>query len=217
MAMLDLPTGSEIAGYRVDRVAGRGGMGVVYRATDLTLERPVALKLISEELARDESFRARFKRESRLAASIRHPNVITVFRAGEEEGLLYITTEFIEGTDLKAMIAERGALEPRLAADITVQVASALDAAHSKGLVHRDVKPANVLIAAENGGWHAYLTDFGLTKSTASQSAMTETGLFVGTIAYAAPVTRVRPLRRAHGQAALSEGVERRDDVRARA
>jgi hypothetical protein len=185
--MLDLPTGSEIAGYRVDRVAGRGGMGVVYRATDLTLERPVALKLISEELARDESFRARFKRESRLAASIQHPNVITVFRAGEEEGLLYITTEFIEGTDLKAMIAERGALEPRLAADITVQVASALDAAHAKGLVHRDVKPANVLIAAENGGWHAYLTDFGLTKSTASQSAMTETGLFVGTIAYAAP------------------------------
>jgi Protein kinase domain len=187
MAMLELPAGSEIAGYRVDRVAGRGGMGVVYRATDLRLERPVALKLISEELARDEAFRARFKRESRLAASIRHPNVITVFHAGEEAGLLYITTEFIEGTDLKAMIAERGSLEPRLAAEITRQVASALDAAHAKGLVHRDVKPANVLIAAEDGGWHAYLTDFGLTKSTTSQSAMTEAGLFVGTIDYAAP------------------------------
>ncbi len=187
MAMLELPAGSEIAGYRVERLAGRGGMGVVYRATDLTLERPVALKLISEEIARDEGFRERFKRESRLAASIRHPNVITVFHAGEEAGVLYIATEFIEGTDLKAMIAERGSLEPHVAADITAQVASALDAAHAEGLVHRDVKPANVLIAAENGGWHAYLTDFGLTKSTASQSAMTETGLFVGTLDYAAP------------------------------
>jgi hypothetical protein len=162
-------------------------MGVVYRATDLTLDRSVALKLISEELARDEGFRARFQRESRLAASIRHPNVITVFHAGEEAGLLYIVTEFIEGSDLKAMIAQRGSLEPRVAADITAQVASALDAAHAKGLVHRDVKPANVLIAPQDGGWHAYLSDFGLTKRTASQSAMTETGLFIGTIDYASP------------------------------
>jgi hypothetical protein len=182
--MRDLPAGSEIAGYRVEGVAGRGGMGVVYRATDLTLERPVALKLISEDLARDEGFRARFKRESRLAASIRHSNVITVFHAGEEDGRLYIATEFVEGTDLKAVIAERGALAPAAAAEITSQIASALDAAHAKGLIHRDVKPSNVLI--EHGG-HAYLTDFGLTKSTSSQSAMTETGLFVGTIDYAAP------------------------------
>jgi hypothetical protein len=187
MATLDLPAGTEIAGYRVDRIAGRGGMGVVYRATDLTLDRPVALKLISEDLARDAGFRARFQRESRLAASIRHPNVITVFHAGEEEGLLYIATEFIEGTDLKAMIAQRGSLEPHLATDITLQVASALDAAHGNGLVHRDVKPANVLIAPEDGAWHAYLTDFGLTKRTTSQSAMTETGLFIGTIDYASP------------------------------
>jgi serine/threonine protein kinase len=220
MATLELPAGSEIAGYRVDGIAGRGGMGVVYRATDLTLDRPVALKLISEEFARDESFRARFKRESRLAASIRHPNVITVFHAGEEGGLLYITTEFIEGTDLKTMIAERGSLEPRVAADITLQIASALDAAHAKGLVHRDVKPANVLIGAEDGGLHAYLTDFGLTKSTASQSAMTETGLFIGTIDYASP-------EQISGQpvdgrtdiyslgCVLFEGVERRDHVRA--
>src|SRR5918996_2237355 len=187
MAMLELPAGSEIAGYRVERVAGRGGMGVVYRATELALDRPVALKLISEDLARDEGFRARFKRESRLAASVRHPNVITVFHAGEEEGLLYIATEFIEGTDLKTMIAQRGSLEPRVAADITAQVASALDAAHAKGLVHRDVKPANVLIAPQDGGWHAYLSDFGLTKRTSSQSAMTESGLFIGTIDYASP------------------------------
>jgi serine/threonine protein kinase len=187
MATLELPAGSEIAGYRVEQVAGRGGMGVVYRATELALDRPVALKLISEDLARDEGFRARFQRESRLAASIRHPNVITVFHAGEDEGVLYIATEFIEGTDLKTMIAQRGSLEPRLAADITAQVAAALDAAHAKGLVHRDVKPANVLIASEDGGWHAYLSDFGLTKRTTSQSAMTETGLFIGTIDYASP------------------------------
>src|SRR5215211_4854988 len=109
--MRDLPAGYEIAGYRIERLAGRGGMGVVYRAVDLTLDRPVALKLISEDLARDEGFRARFKRESRLAASIRHPNVITVFHAGEDEGRLYIATEFVEGTDLKTMIAERGPLE----------------------------------------------------------------------------------------------------------
>ena len=168
-------------------MAGRGGMGVVYRATDLRLDRPVALKLISEDLARDEGFRARFQRESRLAASIRHPNVITVFHAGEEDGLLYIVTEFIDGSDLKTMIAQRGSLEPRVAADITAQVASALDAAHAKGLVHRDVKPANVLIAPQEGGWHAYLSDFGLTKRMTSQSAMTETGLFIGTIDYASP------------------------------
>src|SRR5688572_13900315 len=111
MATLELPAGSKVAGYRVERVAGRGGMGVVYRATDLTLDRPVALKLISDELARDEGFRARFQRESRLAASIRHPNVITVFHAGEDAGRLYIATEFIEGSDLKTMIAQRGSLE----------------------------------------------------------------------------------------------------------
>jgi hypothetical protein len=184
LAQSDLPAGSEIAGYRIERLAGRGGMGVVYRAIDLTLDRPVALKLISQDLARDEGFRARFQRESRLAASIRHPNVIMVFHAGEDDGVLYIATEFVEGTDLKTMIANRGRLEPGVAADITRQVASALDAAHAKGLIHRDVKPSNVLI--EDGG-HAYLTDFGLTKSTTSKSAMTETGLFVGTIDYAAP------------------------------
>jgi hypothetical protein len=187
MAMRLFPVGSEIAGYRIERLAGRGGMGVVYRATDIALDRSVALKVISEELSRDEGFRTRFKRESRLAASVRHPNIVTVFRAGEERGLLFITTEFIDGTDLRAMIAERGRLEPGLAANIACQVAAALDAAHGRALVHRDVKPANILIARENGGWHAYLTDFGLTKSTASQTAMTETGLFLGTIDYAAP------------------------------
>src|SRR3954452_15693882 len=187
MATRELPAGSEIAGYRIECVAGRGGMGVLYRATDVTLRRSVALKVIASELSGDEGFRTRFQRESRVAASIRHPNVITVFRAGEDGGLLYIATEFIEGTDLKALIGERGRLEPRLAADLAAQVAAALDAAHAKALVHRDVKPANILIAVEDGRERAYLTDFGLTKSTGSETAMTETGMFLGTIDYAAP------------------------------
>jgi hypothetical protein len=185
--MTDLLAGAEIAGYRIEAIAGRGGMGVVYRATDLTLERLVALKVISDEFAQDVGFRERFKRESRLAASIRHPNVITVFRAGEEGGRLYIAMDFIEGTDLKTLIRQHGRLEPGLAADIVSQVAAALDAAHAKTLVHRDIKPANVLIAGEGDSLHAYLTDFGLTKHTASQSAMTETGMVVGTIDYMAP------------------------------
>jgi hypothetical protein len=185
--MTDLLAGAEIAGYRIEAIAGRGGMGVVYRATDLTLERVVALKVISDEFAQDASFRERFKRESRLAASISHPNVITVFGAGEEGGRLYITMDFIEGTDLKTLIAQQGRLEPGLAANIVAQVASALDEAHAKTLVHRDVKPANVLIAGEGDSLHAYLTDFGLTKHTTSQSAMTQTGMVVGTIDYMAP------------------------------
>jgi hypothetical protein len=162
-------------------------MGVVYRATDVNLDRLVALKLISDELAQDDSFRERFKRESRLAASIRHPNVITVFGAGEEEGNLFIAMDYIDGTDLKALIASHGVLEPLAAARIAWQVGRALDAAHAKTLVHRDVKPANVLITDEGGEQHAYLTDFGLTKNVGSESGMTKTGVVVGTIDYMAP------------------------------
>ena len=184
---MELSAGSEMAGYRIEAVAGRGGMGVVYRAVDVALERRVALKLISDALAGDASFRERFKRESRLAASIRHPNVITVFHAGEEEGRLYIAMDYIEGSDLKQLIASQSRLEPRLAAGLVAQVAAALDAAHSRTLVHRDVKPANVLIAGDDEPFHAYLTDFGLTKYTASESAMTQTGMVVGTIDYMAP------------------------------
>jgi hypothetical protein len=183
----ELAPGAQVAGYRIDSVAGRGGMGVVYRATDVNLDRLVALKLISDELARDDSFRDRFKRESRLAASIRHPNVITVFGAGEEDGNLFIAMDYIEGTDLKALIASRGVLEPLAAARIAWQVGMALDAAHAKALVHRDVKPANVLITNEGGEQHAYLTDFGLTKNVGSESGMTKTGVVVGTIDYMAP------------------------------
>ena len=184
----DLQVGSEFAGHRIDAVAGRGGMGVVYRATDLQLDRPVALKLIAGELAQDEAFRGRFKRESKLAASIRHPNVITVYRAGEEAGLLYITMDYIEGTDFREMLAQRGRLEPQVAATYIAQIAGALDAAHAGGLVHRDVKPANVLIARDAGaGPHVYLTDFGLAKHISSESGVTETGMIVGTLDYIAP------------------------------
>ena len=185
--MAELSPGDELAGYRIEAVAGRGGMGVVYRATDTALERKVAIKLISDELAKDDSFRERFKRESRLAASIRHPNVITVFRAGEEDGHLFIAMDYIEGTDLKELIAGDGRLEPAAAARIVLQVGEALDAAHAKTLVHRDVKPANVLIAREGGGARAYLTDFGLTKNIGSETGMTKTGVVVGTIDYMAP------------------------------
>src|SRR3954453_14761251 len=185
--MPDLSIGSEFAGHRIDGIAGRGGMGVVYRATHLALNRPVALKLIAPELAEDEGFRTRFKQESMTAASIDHPNVIPIYHAGEEDGRLYITMRYVEGTDLRALITERGKVDPVYAAQIVSQVAAALDAAHARGLVHRDVKPANVLIAGGNGQPHAYLTDFGLTKQATSTGGLTKTGMVVGTLDYIAP------------------------------
>jgi parvulin-like peptidyl-prolyl isomerase len=162
-------------------------MGVVYRATDLRLERTVALKLIVPELSSDLGFRQRFDREARTAASIRHPHVITVFHAGEEAGLLYVTMDFVEGTDLAALLKTQGPLAPAAAAGLVSQVGSALDAAHARGLVHRDVKPANVLVETAQGGSKAILTDFGLTKLVASETTVTGTGMFVGTIDYIAP------------------------------
>src|SRR2546423_15089052 len=148
--------GSVFAGHRIDAIAGRGGMGVVYVATHLALNRRVALKLITPELAADEGFRERFKQESMTAASIDHPNVIPIYHAGEEDGKLYITMRYVEGTDLREMIARTGKIASREAARIVSEVAAALDAAHARGLVHRDVKPANVLIGAAGP---AYLTD----------------------------------------------------------
>ena len=183
--MATLSTGQVVGGHRIEGVAGRGGMGVVYRATDLALNRVVALKLIAPELAEDPEFRQRFKRESEIAASLDHPNVIPIYHAGEEEGLLYVTMRFVDGTDLRELIAQQGRLEPARAARIVTQVATALDAAHARGLVHRDIKPANVLIGGN--GEHAYLTDFGLTKQASSQTGLTKTGMMVGTLDYIAP------------------------------
>src|SRR4051794_3451577 len=176
--------GQVFAGHRIEAEAGRGGMGVVYVATHLALNRRVALKLIAPDLAADEGFRERFKQESMTAASIDHPNVIPIYHAGEEDGKLYITMRYVEGTDLRAMIAREGKIPSGQAAEIVSQVAAALDAAHKHGLVHRDVKPANVLIGEAGQG---YLTDFGLTKHAGSQGGLTKTGMFVGTLDYIAP------------------------------
>lgn len=182
-----IATGEHFAGYVVEGIAGQGGMGVVYRARDEQLGRAVALKVIAPALARDEAFRERFKRESRLAAQIDHPNVVAVYRAGEEAGQLFIAMRFVDGVDLATTLAERGRLSPAAAANLVAQIARGLDAAHARGLVHRDVKPANVLVAGAEGDERAYLTDFGLSIERGTQGAMTRTGQWVGTVAYIAP------------------------------
>jgi CHASE2 domain-containing sensor protein len=175
-----------IAGYRIEAPIARGGMGVVYRATQLELDRPVALKLIATEHAQDPTFRARFTHESRLAASIEHVNVIPVYEAGEDDGLLFIAMRLVEGTDLAQLLDRVGALEPRRTARLVEQLARGLDAAHAHGLVHRDVKPANALLTLDQPE-HLYLTDFGVAKHIDGGSGLTEAGLLVGTLDYLAP------------------------------
>src|SRR3954468_23353749 len=186
--MLPQP-GDHVAGYRIERQLGRGGMGVVYLAEQVRLRRYVALKLIVPELAEDDEFRRRFERESQMAASLDHPNVIPVYEAGEADGALFISMRYVEGYDLRAVIRSAGRIEPVRAARLVGQLGNALDAAHARGLVHRDVKPANVLVAGELGSAseHAYLTDFGLTKHVSSSSGITHTGQWVGTLDYVAP------------------------------
>ncbi|MGI8461611.1 MAG: protein kinase domain-containing protein [Solirubrobacterales bacterium] len=196
--MRSLEPGTVFAGHRIEGIAGRGGMGVVYRATHLALDQVVALKVITPDLVGDDRFRARFQSESRIAASIRHPNVVSIHHAGEEEGLLFVTMDFVEGTDLRGLLDRDGWLEPAEAASILGQVAAALDAAHSRGLIHRDIKPANVLIEAREEGnhagdhrrgsaVHAFLTDFGLARAIDAETGLTATGAFIGTLDYAAP------------------------------
>jgi serine/threonine protein kinase len=182
----ELVAGTQFAGYVIEGVAGQGGMGVVYRARQLRPSRIVALKVISPQLAGDSDFRERFAHESEIATSIEHSNVIPVYDVGEESNLLYITMRYVEGTDLRAVIAAEGHLAPQRAVQILVELTAALDAAHAHGLVHRDVKPGNVLIAREGQREHVYLTDFGLAKLAAS-GGRTRTGMFVGTLDYAAP------------------------------
>jgi serine/threonine protein kinase len=184
---VDIRVGSVVSGYRIESVIGRGGMGVVYLAEHLQLQRKAALKILAPELASDERFRSRFLRESQLAASIDHPNVVTVHDTGEADGLLYIAMRYVEGTDHKTLIQRDGPLDPSRAVAIVEQVGSALDAAHEKGLIHRDVKPANVLLDAAG---RAYLTDFGLTRRTSSESGLTRTGQFLGTADYDAHTYR---------------------------
>src|SRR4051812_34795791 len=180
--MADLDTGSEFAGCRIEGVLGRGGMGVIYRATELRLGRPVALKLIATEQASDPAFRDRFEREARMTAAIEHPNVVPVYAAGEEDGHLYLVMRYVDGTDLQRLLHDEGRLEPARAAGIVAQVGLALDAAHSAGLVHRDVKPGNVLLAGE----HAYLGDFGITRDVGAETA-TDSGEWLGTGDFTSP------------------------------
>jgi serine/threonine protein kinase len=177
-----------IPGFRIEEIVGRGGMGVVYRAEQEGLGRKVALKVIAPELSDDVGFRARFVREARLAASIDHPNVVPLFEAPANAHPLYLAMRFVDGEDLGALLAREGRLTPAAVGEIASQIGAALDAAHANGLVHRDVKPGNVLVTGETERPHAYLTDFGLTKDASSNSAqLTNTGQWVGTVDYIAP------------------------------
>jgi hypothetical protein len=185
--MSDLPVGSTFAGCRIDGVAGRGGMGVVYRATQVPLGRAVALKVVEREPAADTSFHARFEREMRLTASIDHPNVIPVYEAGETDGRLYFVMRWVQGGDLQQLIRDSGRLVPSRAVDVVAQVGFALEAAHEAGMVHRDVKPANVLMAGNGTDEHVYLSDFGLTLEVSSSTRITESGDWIGTVDFMAP------------------------------
>lgn len=194
--MDSLEISSVVAGYRIDGVLGEGGMGAVYRATQLSLERVVALKVLTAELSADPSFRERFRREGLLQAALEHPNIVTVYEAGTTDDRLFLAMQMIDGPTLKTLILERQ-LGDRRAVRLLTQVAGALDAAHAQGLIHRDVKPQNVLVGR---GEHAYLADFGLTRGS-DDVRMTATGLFVGTIDYISP------------EQARGEGATRRTDV----
>jgi serine/threonine protein kinase len=179
----DPRVGTELAGYRIDSLLGWGGMSVVYLAEDLRLKRRVALKLLAAGLAEDQSFRDRFLRESELAASIDHPNIVPIYEAGTAEDLLFIAMRYVEGSDLKERL-QRGRLDPADAIGLLAQVASALDAAHARGLVHRDVKPSNVLLdtgARPDGSDHVYLADFGLTQRVSEEAGIGDDGHLLGT------------------------------------
>jgi serine/threonine protein kinase len=181
-----LESGTEIAGFRIKSLLAEGGMGTVYLATQLSLGREVALKVLSPERSDDPEFQDRFMRESELAASLDHPNVLPVFDAGEANGVIYLAMRYVEGGDLRRLLREQGRIPALLALDICKQIALALDAAHSAGppgLVHRDVKPANILLGAND---HAYLADFGLARRENTRGH-TRTGVFMGTPDYAAP------------------------------
>jgi DNA-binding NarL/FixJ family response regulator len=182
----NLAVGTDFAGHRIEAFVGQGGMGIVFRATDLTLGRTVALKVIAPEAAGNPVFRTRFERECRAAAAIDHPHVVQIFHAGQDEGLLYLTMRYVDGSDLRRRLRHESRLEPTQAVSILSQIADALDAAHEMGLVHRDVKPGNVLLARRAGHDHAYLTDFGITRR-ADDEHVTRTGVALGSVDYMAP------------------------------
>jgi hypothetical protein len=184
VASWDMPAGTKFAGYRITGLIGRGGMSIVYEAEHMQLGRKLALKLLAPALAADESFRERFIRESQIAASLDHPNVVQIYDAGEADGFLYIAMRHVEGTDVRSLLHRQAPLGLGQTLYLIEQVASALDAAHERGLVHRDIKPANILVAQPSE--RVFLTDFGIAKQTSS-AALTKTGYFLGTFEYAAP------------------------------
>jgi len=187
----DPAAGTEVAGYRIVEQVGSGGMGVVYRAEEAGLGgRPVALKLLPPALAGDQDYRTRFLREMRVAAAIDHPNIVPIYRAGEDRGLLYLAMRYVNASDLRRVLALEGRLEPGRAVAILDQVARALDVAHASGLVHRDVKPGNILLAPpvlDGEAEHVYLVDFGLARSDGDDRSISGGGWFLGTPRYAAP------------------------------
>lgn len=185
--MSDVRTGSVLAGYRIHSLVGEGAMASVYLADELDGSDRVALKLLAPELARDERFRLRFLRETEFAASLEHPNIVSTLAAGEEDGTLYLAMRYVEGSDLRQLLRNEGRLEPHRAVELVEQIAQGLDAAHRIGLIHRDVKPGNILVAGEPGAEHAYVCDFGIARHVSSISSLTGDRGFVGTIDYVPP------------------------------
>ena len=188
-AVFSTAPGRRIAGYQIEEELGRGGMAIVYRARDINLGRIVALKILAPQLAQDDSFRQRFIQESRAAAAVDHPHIIPVFEAGKADGELFIAMRYVSTGDVRTLLDANGALPVARAAAIVAQAASALDAAHAHGLVHRDVKPGNMLLArsADGSSDHVYLSDFGLSKQSLAPTGLTATGQFLGTLDYIAP------------------------------
>ena len=196
----DLHVGSALADYRIEELVARGGMGAVYKARQVSNERIIALKVILPELSDNAAFRERFEHESRIAIALEHPHVVPVYATGEAEGVLYMAMRFVNGVDLRRLITSSGLLRPERAVEIVEQVASGLDAAHRMGLIHRDVKPANVMVEMLGDRDHCYIMDFGLAKQSGS-TGFTRSGSWVGTLDYVAP------------EQILAEGVDWRADV----
>ena len=196
-----LAVGDEFAGCRIDALAGRGEMGLVYRAFDRAAGHEVALKVIRPELAREGALRARFAREAALAIRIRHPNIIPVYRSGEEDGVQFLTMRFVEGVCLNELRRRQGSFAAAEAVRVVAEIAAALDAVHAQGFVHRDVKPGNVLVTGVPPDERLYLTDFGLAKQMCDGSDLTGIGGYVGTPDYIPP------------EQVSGDGVDARSDV----